>query len=102
MVDDAVRAEAEAGKDRLCQRERFAETRHVVARLCAQQETHRAGAIGKGSRDGLEADLRHLVDRERQHVCGQPVAAARQRIDQRRAVHCHACSSNGCVPPASR
>ena len=58
----------------------------VVARPRAQQEAHRRGAVGEGRGDGLEAHLRHLVDGERQHVGGQAVAEARQRIDQRRAV----------------
>ena len=43
-------------------------------------------AIGERRRDRFEADLRHLVDRERQHVRRQAVAEARQRVDQRRAV----------------
>ena len=58
----------------------------VVARLGAQQKAHRRRAIGERRRDRFQPDLRHLVDRERQHVRRQAVAVARQRVDQRRAV----------------
>ena len=43
-------------------------------------------AVGERRGDRLEPDLRHLVDRERQHIGRQAVAVARQRVDQRRAV----------------
>ena len=64
----AARAEAEACEDRLGQRERPRQARDVVARFCAQQEPHRRGAIGECRGDGFEADLRDLVDRERQDI----------------------------------
>ena len=75
----------------------------VVARLGAQQEAHRARAIGKRRGDRFEADLGHLVDRERQHVRRQAVAEARERVDQRRAVRLVVQQHDrGCAPPASR
>ncbi len=58
----------------------------VVARLRAQQQAHRRRAIGERGGDGFEADLRHFVDGERQHVRRQAIAEARERVDQRRAV----------------
>src|SRR5262249_51744326 len=36
--------------------------------------------------DCLEPDLRHLVDRDRQHVGRKAVTVARERVDQRTAV----------------
>ena len=84
---DAARAEAEPGKDRLGQRQRPASSPATSWRGFARSRNRtRRRAIGEGRGDRLEADLRHLVDRERQHVRRQPVAEARQRIDQRRAV----------------
>ncbi len=50
------------------------------------RQPHRRRAIGERRRDRFEPDLRHLVDGERQHVGRQPVAEARERVDQRRAV----------------
>ena len=98
----AARAEAEPGEDRLGERQRLGEAGDVVARLGAQQQTHRGRAIGKRGGDGFEADLRDLVDRKRQHVRGQAVAEARQRIDQRRAVRLVMHSTIARSPPASR
>ena len=51
----------------------------------------------------LEADLRHLVDGERQHVGRQAVAEARQRIDQSACrARRRAAAPPARVPPASR
>ena len=76
----------------------------VVTRPGAQQEAQRACAIGESRRDRFEADLRHLVDRERQHMRRQSVAVARQRIDQLGAVRPrHAAARSGCRrPPRDR
>ena len=84
---DAAGAEAEArqGSARPA-RWSCADPVDVVARLGAQQEAHRARAVGESRGDRFEADLRHLVDRERQHIRRQAVAVPRQRIDQRGAV----------------
>ena len=70
--------------------------------LRAQQEAQRRGAVGESRRDRFEADLRHLVDGERQHVRRQPVAMARQRVDQRRAVRVVVQQHDRRAPPASR
>ena len=83
---DAAGAEAQARQDRLRQRDGLAQTGDVVARPGAQQEPHGARAIGECRRDRLQADLRHLVDRERQHMRRQAVAVPRQRVDQLGAV----------------
>ena len=59
--------------------------------LAAQQEAQRARAIGKGRRDRFQADLRHLVDRERQHIApagrrrGAPARRSARRRGLRRA-----------------
>ena len=71
--------------------------------LRAQQEAHRRGAIGERRRDRLEADLRHLVDGERQHIGRQAVAEARQRVDQSASPCAPSCNSTtASLPPASR
>ena len=57
-----------------------------MARLCAQQQAHRCRAIGKRGGNAFEADLRHFVDGDGQHVRGQAIAETRERIDQRRAM----------------
>jgi hypothetical protein len=43
-------------------------------------------AVGKRRGDGFETDLGHFIDCDRQHVRGQAVAEARERIDQRHAM----------------
>ena len=83
---DAVGAEAEALQDGVGQRDGARQSGDVVVRPRAQQKAHRRCAVGERRGDGLEAHLRDLVDGQRQHVGGQPVAEARQCIDQRRAV----------------
>ena len=83
---DARAGKAKPGEDRLRQRDGLGKPGDVVARPGAQQKPHRRCAIGKRRRDRFQPDLRHLVDRERQHVCRQAVAVTRQRIDQFAAV----------------
>ena len=86
MVATRSAPKPEPVQDRLGQRDGARQSGDVVARPRAQQEAHRRRAVGEGRGDGLEAHLRHLVDGERQHIGRQPVADARQRIDQRPAV----------------
>ena len=69
-------------EDRLRQRDGLVQSGNVVPRLGAQQKPQRACAISKRRRDHLQPDLRHLVDRKRQHVRRQTVAMPRQRVDQ--------------------
>ena len=47
-----------------------------------KQETHTRRAVGKRRRDRFQADLRHLIDRQRQHVGWQAVAVTGKRVDQ--------------------
>ena len=83
---DAARSEAEAVEDRLSERNRLVKSRDVVARLGAGEKANARGAISEGAGHRFEPDLRHLVDGERQHVRRQPVAVARERVDQRGAM----------------
>ena len=100
---DAAGAEAEAGEDRFGERDGLVQAGDVVARLCAQQKAQRRRAVGEGGRDRFEPDLRHLVDRERQHVRRQAVAVARQRVDQRRRHAARRAAARPArAPPASR
>ena len=78
--------EAETGKDRFGQRDRLVQAGDIMARLGADQHSYRGRAIGNGARDGLQPDLRDLVDLDGQHVRRQSVAVPRQRVDQRAAV----------------
>ena len=78
--------EAKPGEDRIGQRHRPQQPRDVVTGLCRQQEAHSGRAIGESGGDAFQSDLRNLVDRKRQHICRQPIAEPRQRVDQRRAV----------------
>ena len=57
-----------------------------MARLGADQHSHRGCAIGNGARDGFQSDLRDLVDLDGQHVRRQSVAVPRKRVNQRAAV----------------
>ena len=83
---DARAGKAEAGEDRLRQRDGLGEAGHIVARLGADEEAHRRRAVGKRRRDRFQSDLRDLVDLHRQHIGRQSVAVARQRVDQFAAV----------------
>src|SRR6185503_13923568 len=76
----------EAGEDRFRQRQSAAQAGDVMARLGAQQQAYRRGAVGVGGGDRLDADLRNLVDLERDNVGRQPVAVTRQRVDHAAAV----------------
>ena len=57
-----------------------------MTRLVPKQEPHRRCAIGERGRDGLQSNLRDLVDGKRQHMRRQPVTEPRQCTDQRRAM----------------
>ena len=97
---DAARAEAEAGQDRLGERDRPVQARDVVARLGAGEKAQARCAIGERGRDRLEPDLRHLVDGERQHVRRQSVAVARERLDQGAPCGSSCSSTIAFAPPA--
>src|SRR6185437_3617115 len=58
----------------------------VVKWFCAQKETYRRRAIGKGRRDRFETNLRDFVNGERQHIGWKTIAMPGERIDQRAAV----------------
>ena len=73
-----------------------------MARPGTQQEPQGARAVSESRGDRLEPDLRHLVDRDRQHMRRQPIAMTRQRVDQS-APWASSCSRTiGLSPPASR
>ena len=82
----AFAREAEAGQDRLRQRDGAHQTRGVVARLAAQEKAQRGSAIGESGRDRFEPHLRHFVYGDGQDMRGQAVAVPRQGIDQIRAM----------------
>jgi hypothetical protein len=51
-----------------------------------RQQPHARGPVGEERRDRLRTHLRDLVDPHGQHVRGQAVAEARERVDERLAV----------------
>ncbi len=57
-----------------------------MARLGADQHSYRGRAISNGTCDGLQPDLRDLVDLDGQYVRRQAVAVPGERVDQRAAV----------------
>ena len=75
-------AETEAVEDGRGERNGLPQSGNVVARLGPHQHAHGSRAIGEGGAYRFEPDLRHGVDAERQHVCRQARAMARQCVDQ--------------------
>ena len=52
----------------------------------AAREANGARTIGERGRDGFEADLRYLIDSQRQYVRRYAIAVASESVDQRTAV----------------
>ena len=75
-------SKTQARQDRLGERQGARQPRDIVTRLGAKHQTQPGRAVRERRGDQLEADLRDLIDRERQHVGRQPIAVPCQRIDQ--------------------
>ena len=82
----AAALESEPGENGLGRDDRLQQSGHAVSRLGAQEKPHGRRAIRECADNGLQADLRQLVDGEGKHVGWQSVAVTGERIDQRRAV----------------
>jgi len=74
-------AETQRANDTIRGFDRAAERGDVVARLGPREQRGAAAAIGEDGSDEFRAELRHLVDAQRQHICRQALAEPRQRID---------------------
>ena len=73
---DPADAEAKRDQDGLGQRDCSHQSRNIVAWPRPQQHAHGRCPVGEQGCDGLEPDLRDLVEANRQHVRGQPSAEA--------------------------
>ena len=105
-VDDAdtTLAEAEAAHDRFAQPELARESSQLLALLRVDQQADGRGAEGERHGEELDAELRRLVDGERQDARGQAASVARHQRDQLLAVAAvmHQQHGGSCRRPSRR